>query len=199
MEKLCLVGSLGELDGMDINGCGVIPFSYSEGELYFLFGREAKDIRWNEKGLWGDFGGSINKTKETNFQGMLREFWEESNGIFGQIESIEKYIRENFGKMLFIYSPIYRGVILLMPVEYDKNLPRYFNMQNSFCRILLDGKRELEKVRKRGLMEKDSANWFTIAEMRKGMKKFRKCDYEVMEYIFEIFTPKIEPKKETTD
>jgi len=199
MAELKIVDSLEELEGMDINGCGVVPFSYSEGDLYFLFGREAKDIRWAEKGLWGDFGGSINRTKESNFEGMIREFWEETNGIFGKIENIENYVKENFEKMLFIYSPVYRGVILLLPVEYDKNLPKYFNLSYSFSKILVDSKKELAKVRNRGLLEKDTANWFTIADLKKNLKKFRKCDSEIIQYLFDNFNPKVEEKKEPID
>ena len=199
MAELKIVDSLEELEGMDINGCGVVPFSYSEGDLYFLFGREAKDIRWTEKGLWGDFGGSINKTKESNFEGMIREFWEETNGIFGKMENLKNYVKDNFEKMLFIYSPVYRGVILLLPVEYDKNLPKYFNLSYSFSKILLDSKKELAKVRNRGLLEKDTANWFTITDLKKNLKKFRKCDSEIIQYLFDNFNPKVEEKKEPID
>lgn len=199
MVELKRFVSESELNEMDMNGGGVIPFSFYDGELYFLFGRESKDIRWAEKGLWSNFGGTINKTKETNMEGIIREFSEESCEIFSKKDDIHKFIVENFEKFLVVYSPVYKGAVLFLPVTYDKNLPNYFNWNYNFCKTLLNGKKELEKVRQRGLMEKDSAMWFTIADLKKNMKKFRKCDYEIIEYISEYFTPVIEEKKETTD
>ena len=188
-----------KLNDMDINGGGVIPFSYDNGELYFLFGRESKDIQWSEKGLWSSFGGSIDKSNETNFEGIIREFSEESNDIFGKKSDILKFIKDNFEEFLTVYSPVYKGAIIFFPVTYDKNLPKYFNWNYSFCKKILNGKKELEKVRQRGLLEKDSAMWFKIAELKKNRKKFRKCDYEILEFIIDYFTPKIVEKKETTD
>lgn len=198
-EKLRVFGSEEELNGMEMNGGGIIPFSYYNGDLYFLFGRESKDIKWSEKGLWSNFGGTINRTKESNMEGIVREFWEESSGIFGTKDGIESYIRESFKKLLVVHSPVYKGAVIFLPVEYDKNLPKYFNWNYAQSKNLLNGKRELEKVRQRGLLEKDSAMWFTIADLRKNRKKFRKCDYEILDYIGEKFTPVIEEKKETTD
>ena len=188
-----------DLNNMDMNGGGIIPFSYDRGDIYFLFGRESKDIKWSEKGLWSNFGGTINRTKESNIEGIVREFVEETSEIFGKREDVKKYISENFGKLLVIYSSVYKGAVIFLPVAYDSNLPRYFNWNYNFSKMMLNGKKELEKVRQRGLLEKDSAMWYTVADLRKNMRKFRKCDYEVLEYIIEKFTPKIEEKLETTD
>jgi hypothetical protein len=198
-EKLRLIQSYEELNGMEMNGGGIIPFSYDSGNIYFLFGRESKDIRWSEKGLWSNFGGTINKTKESNIEGIVREFWEESSGIFGTKDSLENYIIENFNKLLIVFSPVYKGAVIFLPVNYDKNLPKYFNWNYLQSKMILNGKKELERVRQRGLLEKDSAMWFMVADLRKNKKKFRKCDYEVLDYICEKFTPVIEEKKETTD
>lgn len=198
-DKLKKFESEEELNGMEMNGGGIIPFSYDNGNIYFLFGRESKDIRWSEKGLWSNFGGTINKTKESNMEGIIREFWEESSGIFGTKDSVENYIRNNFKNLLIFYSPVYRGAIIFLPVKYDKNLPKYFNWNYGQSKILLSGKKELERVRQKGLLEKDTAMWFTVADLIKNRKKFRKCDYEILDYINENFIPIIEEKKEITD
>ena len=178
--------SIKEINSLNINGSGIIPFSYYDNEIYFLFGRESKDIRWAEKGLWGDFGGTIDIKEENNFDGMIREFYEETNGIFGEKEDIKKYLIENIEKLLFIKSDIYNGVILFLPVKYDKNLPIYFKKNYLFCKKILKEKKNIENVRKEGYLEKDMIAWFTIQDIKKNTKKFRKCNKEIINSI-EIF------------
>lgn len=180
--------SIDDLNNIDVNGCGIIPFSFHNSELYFLFGRESKEIRWAEKGLWADFGGKIDKEKESNFDGMIREFWEETNGFFGEKEKIKKYITENIEKILFFYSDCYKGIILFLPVKFEKNISIYFHNSYIFSKKMLGDKKEVEKVRKNGFLEKDGITWFRIQDIKKNIKKFRKCNREIIKLIEDNFS-----------
>jgi hypothetical protein len=177
-----------ELNEMDINGAGAIPFSFHENEYYFLFGRETKDVNWSDRGLYGSFGGGIKKEKEKNIDGLIREFWEETNGFFGERKVIDKYIKKNFSKMLAVNSDVYRGVILFLPVKYEPSLSKYFSFSNNFTKKILNNKKEIEIIRNNGFLEKDKAKWMKIDDIQKNMKKFRNCEKELVDFIIEHFT-----------
>ena len=187
--KLKRIETIDELNAMNINGAGAIPFSFHENDFYFLFGRETKDIKWSDRGLYGSFGGTIKKEKEKNIDGLIREFWEETNGFFGEYELIEKYIKDNFSKMLAVQSDVYRGVILFLPVKYESSLSNYFSFSYNFTKKILNNKKEIENIRNKGFLEKDKASWMKIDDIQKNIKKFRKCEKEVADFIIEHFAP----------
>ena len=186
--KLKRIETISELNEMNINGAGAIPFSSHENEYYFLFGRETKDVNWSDRGLYGSFGGGIIKEKEKNIDGLIREFWEETNGFFGEYEFIDKYIKDNFNKILNVQSDVYRGVILFLPVKYEPSLSKYFSFSNNFTKKILNNKKEIEIIRNNGFLEKDKAKWMKIDDIKKNMKKFRNCEKEVIDFIIEHFT-----------
>ena len=160
-----IVKNLEELNTLVIKNGGVIPFSYHNGEFYFLFGREARDSRTDDRSLWGDFGGKIKNEKENNLEGIVREFWEGSNGLFGT----------------------YEGIVIFLPMEYDKKYERIFHTGNVLYKHVLDTKKEIQKARSRGLLEKDLIQWYTISEILKLKKKFRKCNSEIIDYMKDTF------------
>jgi len=182
------IKTIDELNGLEITDGGIIPFAFNEGEIHFLLGREAKDIKSEDRALWSDFGGKIRKNKENNFEGLTREFWEESNGLLCSMEGIRKYIMDNFEKLLIVHSKDYNGVIVFIPIEYDKKLENIFKTNTVFYKHLLDTKKEIQKARKRGLLEKDMIQWHTLAEISKTKKKFRKRILEIMDYILIAFS-----------
>jgi len=186
-----IIKSVEELNGLDIGVAGVIPFSFQEGELYFLFGREAKNNKKEDRALWGDFGGTIRKEKEKNFEGLVREFWEETNGLFGTVEGIRSYINENFSKLLIVHCEKYNGVIVFLPMEYEKKYERMFHTQNILYKHVLDTKKEIQRARSRGLLEKDLIQWYTMAEIMKQKKKFRKCNHDIIDFMNETFNPSL--------
>ena len=58
--------------------CGIIPYTVHDGSVFFLFARD------RESGDVCDFGGSVARG-ETTLAGGMREFEEESLGIFGRL------------------------------------------------------------------------------------------------------------------
>jgi len=187
--KLKRIETILELNEIDMYGAGAIPFSFYENEYYFLLGRETKDVNWSDRGLYGSFGGGIKKDKEKNIDGLIREFWEETNGFFGEHELIDKYIKDNFNKIFNVHSDVYRGVVLFLPVKYESSLAKYFSFSNNFTKkILNNNKKEIEIIRNNGFLEKDKAKWMKIDDIQKNMKKFRNCEKEVIDFIIENFT-----------
>ena len=73
-------------------GGGILPIAFKNGKIYFLFGRETIDI-WKDSGLWSDFGGGKEKN-ETYKETAIREGWEETDGVLGNLKTIE-YLIEN--------------------------------------------------------------------------------------------------------
>jgi hypothetical protein len=61
-----------------LSRCGVIPYVFYNNQLYYLFARH------KDSNVLSDFGGGV-KREETALFGGLREFYEESKGIFGEI------------------------------------------------------------------------------------------------------------------
>lgn len=73
-----MITTSNNLSFLPLNRCGVIPYSYDSntGNLVYLLAKHKKT------GELGDFGGGIKKN-EFALLGGLREFKEESRGIFG--------------------------------------------------------------------------------------------------------------------
>lgn len=182
-----LIKTEGELNDLKIRSGGIIPFSFYDGELYFLFGREAKDNHTEDRALWGEFGGLIEKNKECNLDGIIREFWEETNGMFGTIEGIRAYIKNNFSKLLIAFVETYEGVVILLPIEYDKKYIRMYHTTYILHKHILDTKKEIQKARKRGLLEKDQIQWYSYNDLSKSRKKFRKSNYDIIQLILDSF------------
>ena len=67
---------------------GILPIAYHNDNIYFLLGRETVDVEHRSKGKWSDFGGGFEKgesVKET----AIREGFEETGGLFGNMKDIE--------------------------------------------------------------------------------------------------------------
>lgn len=68
---------------------GILPFSYlPNGEIAFLLGKEAYVEGWNDSMKWSGFGGSLENTDKSIYEGIAREGYEESMGFIGTYESI---------------------------------------------------------------------------------------------------------------
>ena len=44
-------------------GGGILPISFKDGKIYFLFSRESGGKKYKDGGLWSDFGGSKRKMR----------------------------------------------------------------------------------------------------------------------------------------
>ena len=184
---MSVINTLEELNGLDVSGGGILPFSFYNGELYFLYGRENEDIRWSDSGMWADFGGAIDKN-ESNIDGGIREFWEETNGIFGDIRLIKGYIYKNFDKLLVLYSEKNSNFSIFLPIQYDKKIEKQFINSIKYSKKLLNyDKKKINNAIKNGLLEKDKIKWFSVKEIKKNINKFRICNNDYTKFIIENF------------
>jgi hypothetical protein len=138
-------------------GGGILPIAIHKGKLYFLFGKEVSN------GQWGDFGGGREGT-ESQFQTAIREGCEELDGFLGCNSVLRKKITQNLVATITTESL----QTFVFKIDYDENLPVYFNNHHFFI------KKNLPKyVNKNGLFEKSQIKWFTVAELKNSRHRFR--------------------------
>ena len=141
-------------------GGGILPVALHKNQLYFLFSQEAKI---KETSKWSDFGGSRERD-ESQYQTAIREGYEETSGFFGSEEQLKQLIRKQ--KVVTINIDTYATYIF--KIDYDKNLPTYFNNNFKFIEKNLP-----QLVSKKGLFEKRQLRWFSINDIARKKNMFR--------------------------
>ena len=179
-----IIKTLEELNSKKVNGGGVIPYTKNENEYLFLFGRESIERKWEDSGKWGDFGGKFNDD-ETNLDGIIREFYEESHGFFGNKEYLNKYFTKNISNLLILFSKEYDGIIIFLPINYNPDLPNFFKNSIFITKDILVRKGAIKMAQNRGFFEKDDVSFFSIKEIIEKQKKFRKNINEILKYLIE--------------
>ena len=149
---------------------GIVPVAIHGKTLYFLFGREVGNKQW------GDFGGG-REGKETRFQTAIREGCEELDGFLGCESSLKKLVTDN----LLAKINTEKHLTYLFQIDYDENLPIYFNNHHKFIEKHLK-----PKVNKDGLFEKSQIRWFSIAELKRSRSTFRPFYRKVLDNIISI-------------
>ena len=144
-------------------GGGILPISFKDGKIYFLFSREAGGKKYKDGGLWSDFGGSKEKN-ETYLQTAIREGWEESNGILGNIKDVEFLLKNHL--LDTITDRGYR--VHIVYINYNDISTKQF--RRDFLKVYNE---HPEKIRKNGLYEKDMIRWFGYDELKKKVHTFR--------------------------
>jgi 8-oxo-dGTP pyrophosphatase MutT (NUDIX family) len=145
-------------------GAGLLPVTIHQGVNYLLIGKEFGSKQW------ADFGGGREKG-ESLFDTAFREGVEELNGFLGTETEMRRAYKQNGIGVITTPTPIYKCYVLY--VEYDKQLPIYFN--NNFKLM----KRNLMKevVQHNGLFEKSEIRWVTLPELKKmNMRNYFKHD-----------------------
>ena len=155
-------------------GAGILPVSLYKGHVLFLFGKE------RSSGLWSDFGGKSERG-ETEIQTAVREGGEELNGFYGSGE--ELFNKINHSLLNKLYYDQYTTYIFR--VDYDKNLPVYFNNTNKFAEFYLSN---IVAGKKNGLFEKSEVRWFTMEEMRDQKNKFRSFYRSIINILVHDYT-----------
>lgn len=83
--------------------CGIVPYTFKNGKLYFLLGRD------KATGDLGDFGGGIKKD-ERALVGGWREFMQETKGIFrgeyGGVNTLSNKLALITPQMSVIFVPL---------------------------------------------------------------------------------------------
>lgn len=146
-------------------GAGILPVALHNNEIFFLFAREGI-INSVQPGLWSDFGGSTERG-ETKLRTAIREGWEESNGIFGNIHDVAYIVKNKAVKIIDIGT--YRTYIV--PIDYDKHIPRYFS--DDYKYTLTNHPRFVKASN--GMYEKDKVQWVPLSKLKRNpsMIKFR--------------------------
>ena len=152
----------------------ILPVTIHNDKLYFLFGKENPSEK-SAKG-WSDFGGRL-ENKETPFEGAIREGSEELSGFLGNKSQLKSLIRKNGG----IYKLKYNNYHLhLFFIEYDENLPKYFNQNHYF----LWDNMEHDVLNKSKLFEKIEIKWFSMKNIRSNLKQFRPFYTDLLKIMF---------------
>jgi 8-oxo-dGTP pyrophosphatase MutT (NUDIX family) len=152
-------------------GAGILPITiYSDGKIYFLFGKENKYE--DSASGWSDFGGGTDN-KETYFQTACREGSEELTGFLGSSHDIAVTLKTKGDAYTIDYTDksgkygTYRTHIF--PLTYDPMLPYYYNNNQRFLQKHLSP----EIIQSTKIFEKAEIRWICIDELKKMRKQFR--------------------------
>lgn len=148
-------------------GGGILPVAIVKGQLKFLLGKEVHDRKWS------DFGGG-REGNETRFETAIREGCEELDGFLGCQSKLKRLVQDRL--VATIDTSGLKTYLFL--VDYDENLPVYFNNHHIFIKRKLP-----EKVNHRGLFEKSELGWFSIHELRSSNGQFRMFYQKVIKNI----------------
>lgn len=163
-------------------GGGILPVAIHNNEIYLFFGREALFPNTKSSGLWSDFGGS-KENNESTFQTALREGWEETSGILGNMKKLKQTMKEN--TIGTIYTRTY--ATFLIEIKYDPNLPTL--LKNKYKHALKHHKDKVSEAN--GLYEKDRGKWISLKQLKNIDKnktiKFRKWYIPIIKKIIYFF------------
>jgi hypothetical protein len=150
---------------------GFLPVAIHKNEIYFLFGKERNRPNETARG-WADFGGG-SEEGETTYQTASREGAEELSGFLGNKKKIRSLLNK---KKLVIKTDDKNYTTVIVPVEYDENLPKYFNNQISFINSYVGN----YKLNNTTMYEKQEIKWYTLNMLETNKKKFRTFYQEVV-------------------
>jgi len=159
-------------------GGGALPIAYNKKnkKVYLLFGKENEYLNKDSPGF-SDFGGG-EKPGESALDTALREGCEELNGFFGCEGEIKRLIKENLVTSLNHD----RYTTFLFEIEYDENLPYYFNNNYKFLKGHVN---KLVRHTTNGLFEKSVIKWMTFDDLRNERGSFRSYYRNVVDVILE--------------
>ena len=159
-------------------GGGALPIAYNKKnkKVYLLFGKENEYLNKDSPGF-SDFGGG-EKPGESALDTALREGCEELNGFFGCEGEIKRLIKENLVTSLNHD----RYTTFLFEIEYDENLPYYFNNNYKFLKSHVN---KLVRHATNGLFEKSIIKWMTFDDLRNERGSFRSYYRNVVDVILE--------------
>ena len=153
----------------------ILPFSIHKNKIYFLFGKE-NSMEDSAKGF-SDFGGGVEKN-ESPYKTALREGAEELTGFLGDGNNVEKLIKKGGGFYEIVHNDYHVHAFFM---EYDENLPIYYNNNHSFLWERMDKK----LLNKTMLFEKIRIEWFSEKELKTRRPEFRGFYREIVDKIRE--------------
>lgn len=160
-------------------GSGVLPTTIHKGKLYLLFGKENEYEDFQDG--FSDFGGGTDNN-ESFLETAVREGTEEITGFLGSFEDVRKMLKKH-GTYNIDYNSethsTYRTHIF--PIEYDSQLPYYYNNNQRFLQKKLDPK----VIRESKIFEKAEIRWICADDLMKMRPKFRKFYQNIVTTIYE--------------
>lgn len=152
-------------------GAGILPVALYKGQLYFLFGKERERPNETARG-WADFGGG-HEDGEKPIETAAREGAEESSGFLGNRYKIANKLKK---RKVTIKTDNKQYTTYVLPIEYDENLPKYFNNQISFLKTYVN-KKELNNTT---MYEKEQLRWFPLSSLLRYKSTFRPFYREIV-------------------
>lgn len=149
----------------------ILPVTIYKGKLYFLFGKE-NQLEDSSKG-WSDFGGRMD-TGETPFTAALREGGEELTGFLGDDKEIRRRIKDAGGVYKISHKDYH---VHLFYMDYDENLPRYYNANHRFLWERMDQ----HLLNDTKLFEKIEIAWFSVDDLQTRRAEFRGFYQEIVD------------------
>ena len=156
-----------------MTGSSLLPVTIHKGELYFLFGKECS-LENSAKGF-SDFGGGVDKN-ENIYETALREGGEELTGFLGDDKILKQHIDSHGGVYKLTHNTYHVHIFFL---EYDENLPKYYNMNHKFIWDRMNRK----YLNKTKLFEKIEIDWFNEKNMRERKYEFRGFYQHIVDHI----------------
>jgi hypothetical protein len=153
----------------------ILPVSFHNGKLYFLFGKE-NPLEDSSKGF-SDFGGGV-ESGETPFKTAVREGVEELTGFLGDTNQIKTLIKRGKGPIILTHNNYHVHMFFM---EYDEKLPIYYNNNHSF----LWKKMDINYLNKTKLFEKIEIQWFSEDDLIQHRQHFREFYKEILDKIIE--------------
>lgn len=153
----------------------ILPVAFHKNRLFFLFGKE-NPMEDSAKGF-SDFGGRADGN-ETPLDAAMREASEELSGFLGDSNQVRALVKKNGG---FYPLTVNTYHVHIVPMEYDENLPIYYNNTHRFLWDRMD-KNVLNDSK---LFEKIEIQWFSPEQMRRKKGVFREFYREIVDKILE--------------
>ena len=151
----------------------ILPIAIHNDKLFFLFGKEAPG---NDTPGFSDFGGGV-EHNENPFDTALREGAEELTGFLGNPRELKTHIEKHGGFYTITHNTYHIHVIL---IDYDENLPKYYNANHHFVWAKLNHN-YLTNTR---IFEKIEIEWFSIERAKKNKPLFRSFYREIVDVLF---------------
>jgi hypothetical protein len=152
----------------------ILPVTWKDGELHFLFGKE-NELEDSAKGF-SDFGGGV-ESGESIRETAFREGAEELCGFLGDAASVKRLVHSCGGLFPIVHHhtgkdgkpTTYTMHIFFM--AYDPCMTDYYNRQHKFLWNRMD-KHALNRSK---LFEKQEIRWFSASSLRRPsvLKLFR--------------------------
>jgi hypothetical protein len=146
---------------------GCLPVAWENGQLFFLFGKEAYGERTPG---YSDFAGGMERGDASIYDGALREMAEETTGFFGDAAALNRLIRDSGGTMHIPMGENRDYHIHIFRMAKDPAVVDCYNRCHAF---IYDHVRNHTFLKSTKIFEKIRIDWMTQQDMRRRRREFR--------------------------